>query len=225
MTSKTIATALAVACSALVASCGGGGGDGNSDVTIYGTCGNTPNYRSELGEFSRWKRFPITVGLDFSAAPSFSDPNIASIYLRALQAGASGWNVGNGIGGFSFVVGRNADIVIEFDPNFGASQLLGLTVSQYNGSYKTGLTRIYLNAVYFRDVLANAPLANFERRLQEIVQHEMGHALFSSSASGGSGTQGHSLDSRDVMANGGNGGIALSQRDINSIREAYCRAL
>lgn len=165
----------------------------------------------------------MTVGLDLSAAPRFNDPNIAAIYLRAVQAGVSGWNVGGGIGVFNFVVGRDADIVIDFVTGTGTSGQLGWTFKQWDGAYATKGTRINLSADYFSAVLANAPLQNFENRLQEIVQHEAGHALFAGSADGGN--QGHSLSSGNVMTNGGNGGTTLNQRDINTIREAYCRKL
>ena len=193
MKKSTGTVSVALALITLLSSCGGGGGDGASaDATIYGTCGNTPNYLSELGDYSRWRKFPIKVGLDLTNAPGFSDPNVAAIYLRALQSGANAWSTaGNGIGAFTFVTGREADIIIEFDLALGTSGQLGLTFARWDSSlYLTGPTRVYLSAAYFSSVLANAPRANFESRLKEIVQHEMGHALFTSGPNGGR-TQGN----------------------------------
>lgn len=205
---------------ALLSSCGGGDERPaeDSDVVIYGSCGNTPHYLSAVGG-TRWKKFPITVGIDLTSAPRANQGNNAAIYLRAIQAGASGWGVGNGIGVVNFVAGRDADIAIYFDSSlpegrFGEAIAWPASLSKYQ---KKGVI-IRLNTNVFFNL---SQTVVFEESVRQTVLHEIGHALFSFP-----NNDGHSPSNGDRMGAGvSNSGDSLSQRDINTIREAYCRKL
>lgn len=202
-----------------LSACGGGGDDGksNSDVGIYASCGNVPNYSADIG-LIRWKTFPVTVNIDLSLAPSLNIGNNREIYTRAIKAGSEKWAVGNGIGAllFTFVDGAaNADILIKFG-NIGVLGELGRATWARDGnfanSYITRGTSILFDIKSFGNLTTPAGVID-ETTVRQVAAHEMGHALFSN---------GHSKQPGDVMA-----GLAenLSQRDVNTIREAYCRPL
>lgn len=218
MSRRYLALVQLVASAVLLAACGGGSEESaaDADVVIYGSCGNTPNYLSSVGG-TRWKRFPLTVGIDLSSAPRVNEGNNAEIYLRAIQAGAKAWAVGNGIGEVNIVAGRDADIAIYFDGSL-PNGTLGTAFAWPLGQYQKKGVVIVLNTLSFSNL---SETIVFESTIRQVVLHEMGHALFSLGANGG-----HSPFDGDRMGAGGfNLGDALSQRDINSIREAYCRKL
>lgn len=215
---KYVATAAVAFASVFLMSACGGGDDSSassspppaSDVVIYASCGNFPIYGSNDVFLTRWKRFPVKVGVDLSSAPRFNEGNNAAIYNRAIQAGATAWAVaGNGIGLVEFVPLAQADLVVSFaslQPG-----LLGVAYGWNPGrTYNEKGTRIDLNIEAWSNL---ATTVFFEEQLKQTMTHEMGHALF---ARGHSGTPG------DMMSTD-NGRI--NQRDVNSIREAYCRPL
>jgi hypothetical protein len=136
---------------------------------------------------------------------------------------------GNGIGAVTFVASPlEADITLQFGsaadairavggtPGFGVA---GVTIYKREGnlptSYITRGTKIVLDTQWFTIVYNNGGSGslNYEQFVHHIVQHEMGHALFSN---------GHPWSPGTVMTAGG-GSTVLTVEDINSIREAYCR--
>lgn len=207
-------------CAVFIASCGGGGdGDKNNNnpdnAILYSNCGNSPNYAAELGSFRmlRWKQFPLTVAIDLTNAPRVSEGNNRQVYTSLIQAAASSWDVGGGIGAVSFVTSGNADIVIRF--NNIAPGLGGITNYQVMRPYISGVT-IDLSVYFIETYLARGgagPGSEFQQQLRGITAHEMGHALFAgahptrvlNSLMGGSPLQGFP-----------------QQLDINTIRESYC---
>ncbi len=207
-----------IAGAAALAACGGGAekeSSANADVVIYGACGNTPNYFSSI-RHTRWARFPLTIGIDLTNAPRLNEGRNAEIYLRAIQAGARGWAIGGGIGEVGFVLGREADIVIEFSTALPPN-VLGQAFTWPLGQYQRKGVIVALNWQSFSNL---ATTVVFESAVRQVVLHEIGHALF---AVGGNG--GHSPFPDDVMSVGGNEYDLPRPRDINTIREAYCRRI
>jgi predicted Zn-dependent protease len=205
-------------CAVFLSSCGSGGGDNNNNpdnAILYASCGNTPNYAAELGSFRmhRWKQFPLTVAIDLTAAPKVSEGANRQVYTRAIQAGASKWNVGNGIGTVNFVTSADADIVIRFTDTLPIGTL-GLTEKQGPRPYILKGTTITLSVRAFSIFLAGQGGSgqDFETNLRQVTAHEMGHALFAGAHPTG------------VLNSLMGGGLQENptQLDINTIRESYC---
>lgn len=204
-------------CAVLFSSCGGGGDDGKNpdNAILYSSCGNSPNYAAELGSYRmlRWKQFPLTVAIDLTYAPRVSEGNNRQVYTSLIQAAASSWNVGGGIGAVSFVTSADADIFIKF--NNLSNGLAGLTTYKVSRPYISGVT-IDLSVFFFDFFLAQGgagPGSEFQQQLRGITAHEMGHALFAAAHPTG-------------VFNSLMGGSQLrgfpAELDINTIRESYC---
>lgn len=209
---------LGIAFVASLASCGGGSDD--DDAVNYGMCGNSPNYMQSRTANTRWKKFPVTVAIDLSAAPGASTQEINAIYQRGIRAGGSRW-AGSGqgaLGEVTYVSGANADIVVRFGTTTGPTVAGDATVKYKNNGYIESATITLSNRIFSTYLQAPQTL---EEEVREVMQHEMGHALF---------MIGHSPFGTDVMSESGgtNGGQIANpgptQRDINTIREVYCRA-
>lgn len=210
-----------LSCTTLFSACGGGGDENqsaasNADVAIYGTCGNAPNYYASISHV-RWKRFPLTVAIDLSAAPRLNEGNNASTYLREIQFGAAGWAQSNGLGLVSFVSGRDADIIIQFVGNLPINILGQTNVWPTPTEYQKKGVLISLNSQAFSNL---ATTVVFAEALRGVTLHEMGHALFAA------GPVSHSpFSTGDVMSSGSSEFQVPQQRDINTLRETYCRPL
>lgn len=231
---RTIYSSIAIACALLVSACGGGGDDTptNSNVTIYGHCGNSPIYAAADVVLLRWKQFPLTVFIDYTNAPSINVGNNREIYTRALQTGVVGWTAaGNGLGAIRFVTTPiDADITVKFGDAQAANMaqgkpytpgLAGVTIFKRDGNFPNSYiikgTTITLDVAEFTDKITWTGI-NYEEYLGLVTLHEMGHALFAA---------GHPKNSVSAMSPAVpfNTKPVLSQLDMNSIREAYCKAL
>ncbi|MFZ6657764.1 hypothetical protein [Undibacterium sp. TJN19] len=198
-----------------LASCGGGSNSEKSsqvipsDVTIYGSCGNTPNYKNEI-LISRWKRFPITLYVDLSNAPGVDIGNNRSIYRNAILYSANNWSsAGNGIGAIILVSTPDADIVVRFGSTPTADSF-GSTSVVFDGNYKKKAT-INLNLQKFSTLSQTIYLDYW---LKITTTHEMGHVLMA---------YGHPVSTRNSVMFQGSSIEGPTLEDLNTIREAYCR--
>lgn len=225
MKKTAISSSIAIVCALLISACGGGGDDG-SNIPVYASCGNTPNYNNQIGAI-RWRQFPLTVNMDLLDAPNVSVGTNREMYTRVITDGLAAWTAaGGGIGSFRFVNSADADIFVRFGDAGAAIRAvggtpsagtLGVTIYKREGNYPNSYiakgTTITIDRLAFSNLMLATSL-NYEAILQGTVFHEMGHALFSN---------GHPNVFGSVMSAPPGSVLFPGIYDINSIREAYCR--
>lgn len=213
MRTKRIVLLTGFASIVLLASCGGGSDDSGANVVSYGTCGNSPNYSNRV--ITRWRQLPVKVAIDVTLAPGVNNSN-AGEYIQRIQQGASTWTGVTGLNSVVFVTPSEADVTIRFanlpdgpsgrGPHGRATYDTG---SRYNqkGAF------IELGILEFQRLLGTSFFLNV---LSGVSMHEMGHLLF---------LRDHSPFPDDVMNELSLGLTPPTARDVNTMREAYCKAL
>jgi hypothetical protein len=181
-------------------------------------CGLAPNYvNSSLADqpparLLRWRTFPVRLYVDVRDVPD----TLAGLYREAAERGATAWDTATGgrVGRFQHVdAPSRSQVIVRFRSGIGNS---AATTAQFSGRLLIQTTTEVGRPGRDGELVGLGRGAQVSQTIEQIVSHEMGHAL---------GILLHSPNPGDLMAQlirVGSGGNVITAADRHTVLQAYC---